>query len=132
MKSLFLPLVFILCALLVLARGLGLHVHHEHSDHHHSASAETAPAHSHYDLTSEIAGGHLAEHMAHGEVDADSPDKTTGKFQSVLAIALLCAIVALLFLPRPLPQYFSVRREHRPRRRWTHFKPLSHAPPLAG
>lgn len=87
--------------------------------------------HSH-DLTFEIADDHLATHMAHGEVDADSPDKTTGKLQSVLTIALLSTIVLLLFLPRQPPLYFSVRREHRPRRRWTHFKPLSHAPPLAG
>lgn len=134
-RSLPLPLVVMLCLLLVLARGLGLHAHHELSDHDHSASSvEVAHdhEHSHHDLTAEMAGDHLAVHMAHGEIDADSPDKSTGKLPSTLMIALLSAIVTLLFVPRQVRLYFSVRREHRPRRRWTYFQPLSHAPPLAG
>lgn len=134
-RSLPLPLVVMLCLLLVLARGMGLHAHHELSDHHHSTPSvgvDHEHGHSHHDLTSEMAGDHLAVHMAHGEVDADSPDQTTGKLPSTLLIALLSAIVTLLFVPRQAPRYLSVRREHRPRRRWTYFQPLSHAPPLAG
>lgn len=129
------PLVLLLCALLVLARGLGLHAHQELPDHHHSAlSAQLTDEHrqAHHDLIAEAAADHLAAHLAHGEVDAAAPDKTTGKLQPTLTVALLSAMVILLFLRRQPSRHFVVRCEHRPRRRWTHFKPLSHAPPLAG
>lgn len=136
-------IVLMLCLLLALTRVLGLHAHHMPSSHHEAAAAlqtldahalehEHEHGHDHSGLIAETASDHLAVHMAHGEVDADSPDKTTGKLPPMLMIGLLSAIAVLLLLPRRAPRYADARREHRHQRRWTHFKPLSHAPPLAG
>lgn len=136
-------IVLMLCLLLALTRVLGLHAHYMPSSHHDAAAAlQTLDAqalehdhdhsHDHSGLIAETASDHLAVHMAHGEVDADSPDKTTGKLPPMLMIGLLSAIAGLLLLPRRAPRHADARREHRNQRRWTHFKPLSHAPPLAG
>lgn len=135
------PLVLLLCVLLVLARGVGLHTHWSHDDHAGRAFPASTPsahtqtvgdhAHEHVNSVSNYATDHVTAHLVHGDVDAEEPGQGVGKLPSLTFVALVAiACLFLLPLPRSPARVFAPPPLLRPRR-WTYFKPLSHAPPAA-
>jgi hypothetical protein len=135
--SLRLPLVVLCCVLLLAARVLGLHTHFDTAHgalilptHHVQLSADSAHGHGADDAVTAHGGDHLAEHLAHGEIDADTADKTAGKIPSLPLLALLATTVLLLLLPRARTYARTAFHPPAPHRRRTHFLPLSHAPPV--
>lgn len=131
------PRIFVallLCCALALTRVMGVHVHVA-PEAHGSASAVlgdhgTEHEHGVARVVTEV-GDHAEDHLSHAVVDADTPDKTSGKLPSLILLALAATISAFLMTGR----HASFRRASYdpppPRRRW-HVLPLSQAPPLAG
>ena len=131
--SLRLPLVVLCCVLLLAVRVLGLHTHFDAAHGGvilpaHAVHLAADVPHIADDAVAAHGGDHVAEHLAHGEVDADAADKSAGKLPSLPLLALLAAFVLALLAPaRSIAP--AVFRAAPARRRPTHFLPLSHAPP---
>jgi len=129
-------IVAALCCVLALLRVLGIHLHAPvHDVHEYVASAYHAQSDHHELAHSRIVSGfddHAGAHLASAEIDAESPDETTGKLPSLTALALfvVCAFVLLGSIWKKVARPFSP--DLPPPRRRLYVLPLSQAPPLAG
>ncbi|MEC9357526.1 MAG: hypothetical protein VX836_06600 [Pseudomonadota bacterium] len=128
-------IVAVLCCVLALVRVLGLHLHAPaHDVHEYVASAHHAQS-DHHDLAhSRIVSGfddHAGAHMDGAEIDAESPDETTGKLPAltILALFVVCTFVLLVSIWKTVARPFSP--DLSPPRRRLYVLPLSQAPPLA-
>ncbi|MCH9829672.1 MAG: hypothetical protein K0U79_18240 [Gammaproteobacteria bacterium] len=137
MRTSHIIVALLLCCALALVRVLGVHVHLAHDADDHAAAAYSVGVHAddHDVGVSQIVSefsDHVDAHLIQGEIDAESPDETTGKLPSLdlLALLVFCAIALLISARRGT----ASRAAYDPPPPWqrSYILPLSQAPPLAG
>jgi len=129
-------IALLLCCVLALVRVLGIHVHMAHTDHDQGAATHDFRAQLHDSgrwLPVNELGDHADAHIIGAEIDADSPQETTGRLpsQDLLALTLVCAF-ALLIIVRRTAIRSLLTVDSPPPRRKCYVLPLSQAPPRAG
>lgn len=133
MKSPRIIVALLLCCALALARILGVHAHAAHEQPHAPTAHATATAQHEHGAVRVVSGfdDHADAHATGGDIDADAPDKHSGKLPSMVVLALVGAFVAFV-LPVRLPTVWPLAYGAPPLRRRPHVFPPSQAPPLPG